>query len=108
RLALRIGAHVICEKPLVINPWNLDALQDLERETGGRVNTVLQLRLHPQLRGLRKRIEAAGAARQHEVTLTYVSARGPWYDASWKGSDERSGGVVTNIGIHLLDLLLWW
>jgi len=108
RLALRIGADVICEKPLVINPWNLDALQDLERETGGRVNTVLQLRLHPQLRGLQQRIEAGGAARQHEVALTYVSARGPWYDLSWKGADERSGGIVTNIGIHLLDLLLWW
>jgi UDP-N-acetyl-2-amino-2-deoxyglucuronate dehydrogenase len=108
RMALRIGAHVICEKPLVINPWNLDALQEMEGETGGRVNTVLQLRLHPQLEILRERIETARRSHQHDVTLTYVAPRGRWYDASWKGSDERSGGIVTNIGIHLLDLLLWW
>jgi UDP-N-acetyl-2-amino-2-deoxyglucuronate dehydrogenase len=107
RLALRIGAHAICEKPLVINPWNLDALQELERETGGRVNTVLQLRLHPQLIALRERLLAERGAPQHDVGLTYVTARGRWYDQSWKGSDERSGGIVTNIGIHFFDLLLW-
>src|SRR3954468_21164966 len=88
RLALRIGAHVICEKPLVINPWNLDALQDLERETGGRINTVLQLRLHPQLRALQDRIMRNRSSQPHDVTLTYVTARGPWYDVSWKGSEE--------------------
>lgn len=107
RLALRAGAHAICEKPLVINPWNLDALRELEQETGRTVNTVLQLRLHPRLIELRTRIANEPPSRQYEVLLTYVTARGRWYDTSWKGSDERSGGLVTNIGIHLFDLLLW-
>jgi UDP-N-acetyl-2-amino-2-deoxyglucuronate dehydrogenase len=107
RLALRAGADAICEKPLVINPWNLDALAELERETGRTVNTVLQLRLHPRLVELHDRIVQEPASWQHEVSLTYVTARGRWYDTSWKGSDERSGGLVTNIGIHLFDLLLW-
>jgi UDP-N-acetyl-2-amino-2-deoxyglucuronate dehydrogenase len=108
RLALRAGAHAICEKPLVINPWNLDALATLERETGRRAYTVLQLRLHPQLIALRERLLAERAkTKAHEVSLTYVTARGRWYDTSWKGSDERSGGIVTNIGIHFFDLLLW-
>lgn len=105
RLALRIGADAICEKPLVINPWNLDALEDLQNETGRRVYTVLQLRLHPALIALKARLESAG--RHHDVELTYVTARGGWYDVSWKGSAERSGGVATNIGIHFFDLLLW-
>ncbi len=107
RVALRIGADAICEKPLVINPWNLDALRELEQETGQRVNTVLQLRLHPELRALRDRLRLQRSSAPHEVCLTYVSARGRWYDVSWKGSDERSGGIVTNIGIHLFDLMLW-
>ncbi|HSL21763.1 MAG TPA: Gfo/Idh/MocA family oxidoreductase [Vicinamibacterales bacterium] len=107
RLALRVGADAICEKPLVINPWNLDALQEIERETGRRVHTVLQLRLHPDLIALKARIDAESPERVHDVTLTYVTARGRWYGVSWKGSDERSGGVVTNIGIHFFDLLLW-
>jgi UDP-N-acetyl-2-amino-2-deoxyglucuronate dehydrogenase len=107
RLALRVGAHAICEKPLVINPWNLDALQELEQETGGRVHTILQLRLHPELIALRERLRAEPPARRHDVSLTYITARGQWYDVSWKGSDERSGGIVTNIGIHFFDLLLW-
>jgi UDP-N-acetyl-2-amino-2-deoxyglucuronate dehydrogenase len=107
RLALRVGAHAICEKPLVINPWNLDALQELEQETGRRVNTVLQLRLHPQLIALRDRLAREPAPNGHDVCLTYITARGRWYDTSWKGSEERSGGIVTNIGIHLFDLLLW-
>src|SRR5512140_1442553 len=98
RLALRVGAGVICEKPLVINPWNLDALEEIERETGGKVNTVLQLRVHPQLMALRERLRAEPSASRHDVQLSYVTARGPWYDVSWKGSDERSGGVATNIG----------
>src|SRR5262249_22572867 len=106
RLALRVGAHAICEKPLVINPWNLDALQELERETGGRVSTVLQLRLHPQLIALRERLHRESGA-VHDVCLTYITARGSWYDVSWKGSEERSGGIVTNIGTHFCDLLLW-
>ena len=105
RLALRVGAHAICEKPLVINPWNLDALQELEQEHGRRVFTVLQLRLHPALLALKARLDAD--AGEHDVSLTYITARGAWYDVSWKGSDERSGGVATNIGIHFFDLLLW-
>jgi len=107
RFALRTGAHAICEKPLVLKPWNLDALQELEAETGGRVSTVLQLRLHPALRELKRTLDAAPAARRREVRLTYVTARGPWYHYSWKGSPDRSGGLATNIGIHLFDLLLW-
>jgi UDP-N-acetyl-2-amino-2-deoxyglucuronate dehydrogenase len=106
RLALRVGADAICEKPLVINPWNLDGLQEIERETGKRVYTVLQLRLHPDLVALKAKLDA-GPATMHDVTLTYITGRGRWYNVSWKGSDERSGGVVTNIGIHFFDLLLW-
>jgi UDP-N-acetyl-2-amino-2-deoxyglucuronate dehydrogenase len=106
RLALRIGANSICEKPLVINPWNLDALGELEQESGSRVFTVLQLRLHPTLVELRRRL-AGEAHAYHRVTLTYVTARGRWYDVSWKGSEERSGGLTMNIGIHFFDLLLW-
>jgi UDP-N-acetyl-2-amino-2-deoxyglucuronate dehydrogenase len=106
RLALRVGAHVICEKPLVINPWNLDALANLEEETGCRVSTVLQLRVHPQLIALRDRLRAE-PSRRHNVCLTYITARGGWYHVSWKGHDDRSGGIVTNIGIHFFDLLLW-
>jgi UDP-N-acetyl-2-amino-2-deoxyglucuronate dehydrogenase len=107
RLALRIGAQAICEKPLVINPWNLDALEEIEQETGGKVHTVLQLRVHPQLVDLRARLAAESRAARHDVVLTYVTSRGPWYDVSWKGSEERSGGVATNIGIHFFDLVLW-
>lgn len=108
RQALRIGADVICEKPLVINPWNLDALEELEEESHRRVNTVLQLRLHPSLVALKRRLDAESAAgKRHLVRLTYVTTRGRWYDVSWKGSEERSGGIATNIGIHFFDLLLW-
>jgi len=107
RLALRVGAHAICEKPIVINPWNLDALEELEHEAGRTVNTVLQLRLHPSLVALKARLAAEPPGRQHDVCLTYLTARGAWYTVSWKGSEERSGGLVTNIGIHLFDLLLW-
>jgi UDP-N-acetyl-2-amino-2-deoxyglucuronate dehydrogenase len=105
RLALRIGADAICEKPLVINPWNLDALEELEHESGRRVYTVLQLRLHPLLAALKQ--ELAASTGHHQVTLTYITSRGGWYDVSWKGSPERSGGIATNIGIHFFDLLLW-
>ena len=104
---LRVGADVICEKPLVINPWNLDALQELERETGRRVYTVLQLRLHPQLVALRAAVDRRSIAAPQRCRLTYITARGPWYDVSWKGRQERSGGIVTNIGIHFFDLLMW-
>ena len=112
RMALRNGCHAICEKPLVINPWNLDALLELEQETGRRVSTVLQLRVHPQLMALRETLEAQAGTdrftpRRHQVELTYVTSRGHWYDYSWKGQSEYSGGVSVNIGIHLFDLLLW-
>lgn len=107
RLAMRVGADVICEKPLVINPWNLDALAELEAETGRKVNTVLQLRLHPELMKLRQTLLAARTNRQHDVVLKYITSRGAWYHVSWKGDAEKSGGVATNIGIHLFDLLLW-
>jgi len=106
RLALRVGADAICEKPLVINPWNLDGLEDLERETGRRIWTILQLRVHPQLMALRERLRAAAGTR-HSVRLTYITARGAWYHVSWKGHDDRSGGIITNIGIHFFDLLVW-
>jgi UDP-N-acetyl-2-amino-2-deoxyglucuronate dehydrogenase len=106
RLALRVGANAICEKPLVINPWNLDGLQEIEHETGKRVFTVLQLRLHPDLVALKARLDS-NPSKMHDVTLTYITGRGRWYNVSWKGSEERSGGVVTNIGIHFFDLLLW-
>ena len=106
RLALRAGAHAICEKPLVINPWNLDALAELESETGRRVFTVLQLRLHPALIALRERLRG-DTSTMHAVELTYITTRGRWYDVSWKGDDQRSGGVGTNIGVHFFDMLLW-
>ncbi|MBI2187948.1 MAG: Gfo/Idh/MocA family oxidoreductase [Acidobacteria bacterium] len=107
RLALRVGADVICEKPLVINPWNLDALQELEIETGRRVWTVLQLRLSETLLALRRRLASGGSRVHHDVCLTYIAPRGRWYDVSWKGIPDRSGGLATNIGVHLFDLLLW-
>jgi UDP-N-acetyl-2-amino-2-deoxyglucuronate dehydrogenase len=107
RLALRVGAHALCEKPLVINPWNLDALEELERETGRSVRTVLQLRLHPALGGLKARLDAEPKGTRHDVVLTYITSRGPWYHTTWKGQIDRSGGVGTNIGIHFFDALLW-
>ena len=107
RLALRVGADVICEKPLVINPWNLDALQELEAEFGKRIYTVLQLRTHPKLLQLRERLLQDSGDRRYEVELTYIASRGIWYHFSWKGDEEKSGGVATNIGIHFFDLLLW-
>jgi UDP-N-acetyl-2-amino-2-deoxyglucuronate dehydrogenase len=105
RLALRVGSDVICEKPLVINPWNFDALEELEAETKHRIHTVLQLRVHPQLINLKQSQQKEGG--QHDVVLTYITSRGPWYHVSWKGQQDKSGGVATNIGVHLFDLLLW-
>ena len=107
RLALRVGADAICEKPLVLNPWNLDALTELEAETGRRVFTILQLRVHPALIDLRQRLAAETPGRRHQVVLTYITSRGPWYRYSWKGNADRSGGIATNIGIHFFDLLMW-
>lgn len=106
RMALRAGCDVLCEKPIVINPWNLDALRVIEQETGRRVFTVLQLRHHPAIRALRERVQASGA-KVHEVDLRYVTRRGPWYFVSWKGDEAKSGGLAMNIGVHFFDLLLW-
>jgi UDP-N-acetyl-2-amino-2-deoxyglucuronate dehydrogenase len=107
RLALRVGADAICEKPLVVNPWNLDALQELEHETKRRIWTVLQLRIHPKLVTLRNTLRSQPSHAQHDVTLTYITGRGGWYHASWKGAEEKSGGIAANIGVHFFDLL-WW
>ena len=108
RLALRVGADAICEKPLVLNPWNLDVLEALAEEYGRSVYTVLQLRVHPSLVELRERLRAEGAnGRRHRVRLSYVTSRGTWYRYSWKGDPQKSGGLATNIGIHFFDLLLW-
>lgn len=111
RFALRVGANAICEKPLVLSPWNLDALEEMEKETGRSVNTILQLRVHPSLVALRESLFAERAAKpdepNHEVALTYITSRGPWYHNSWKGNFDKAGGVATNIGIHFFDLLIW-
>mgnify|MGYP006432494173 CR=1 FL=1 len=107
RLALRLHANAICEKPLVISPWNLDQLAELETEFGRRVYTVLQLRLHPDLAALKRSLDAAPRRDKPEVELTYITRRGSWYAVSWKGRPEKSGGVAMNIGIHFFDLLLW-
>lgn len=107
RFALRVGADAICEKPLVLNPWNLDALAELEAETGRRVYNVLQLRLHPAIVALKERVQKEGAGRVYPIDLTYVTSRGRWYDVSWKGAPEKSGGIATNIGVHFFDMLTW-
>ena len=103
RFALRAGSDAICEKPLVLNPWNIDGLQELERESGRRVSTILQLRLHPAILALREKV--AGSQRRHAVDLTYITSRGRWYHASWKGEEAKSGGIATNIGVHFFDML---
>ncbi|MBX2977363.1 MAG: Gfo/Idh/MocA family oxidoreductase [Ignavibacteriaceae bacterium] len=107
RLALRIGADAICEKPLVLNPWNLDALAELEKEYGKKIYTVLQLRLHPALMKLKESLDAEPKGKKHKVELTYITSRGPWYRYSWKGDHQKSGGIATNIGIHFFDMLTW-
>lgn len=105
RFALRSEADAICEKPLVINPWNLDGLREIEEETGRRVNAILQLRLHPAIIALREKVKAQPSSSKHEVDLTYVTSRGHWYLVSWKGDERRSGGIVMNIGVHFFDML---
>lgn len=105
RFALRSGADAICEKPLVLNPWNIDGLMDLERDTGGKVNTILQLRLHPSIIALKEKISQMPADQKVDVDLTYVTSRGNWYLQSWKGDDAKSGGIATNIGVHFYDML---
>ena len=106
RFALRSDADVICEKPLVLSPWNIDGLAEAEERSGRKVNTILQLRLHPAILALRDRIAAeASNGCKHDVDLTYVTGRGLWYSYSWKGDDRRAGGIATNIGIHFFDML---
>lgn len=107
RYGMRLNADVICEKPLVLNPWNLDALKLVEQETGHRVYTILQLRLHKSIRDLKKRIENGPKDKIYDVDLTYITGRGYWYYTSWKGNINKSGGVATNIGIHFYDMLQW-
>ena len=107
RFGLRIGADVICEKPVVLNPWNVDALMDMEKETGRKVFTILQLRLHPAVIALRNEIVNGPAGKKYNVDLKYITSRGHWYNISWKGDIQKSGGIATNIGIHFFDMLLW-
>lgn len=107
RYALRLGADVICEKPLVLNPWNVDVLQDVENETGKKVFNILQLRLHPSIIALKQKVDNAPDNIVYDVDLTYITSRGHWYYTSWKGSDSKSGGIATNIGIHFYDMLCY-
>ena len=107
RFALRYGANAICEKPLVLNPWNLDALAEIENETGGKVFTILQLRLHPAIIALRENILRGPADKVYQVDLNYITSRGNWYQSSWKGDNSKAGGIATNIGIHFFDMLIW-
>ena len=108
RMALRRGADAICEKPLVLNPWNVDALMDIEKESGQQIHTILQLRLHPSIIALKNKVEAVQHKKEkYEVDLTYITSRGSWYDVSWKGDESKSGGIATNIGIHFYDMLSW-
>jgi UDP-N-acetyl-2-amino-2-deoxyglucuronate dehydrogenase len=105
RFALRSGADAICEKPLVLNPWNIDGLREIEKDTGRKVNTILQLRVHPAIIALREKIAAGQGDHKYDVDLTYITSRGNWYLRSWKGDDKKSGGIATNIGVHFYDML---
>jgi UDP-N-acetyl-2-amino-2-deoxyglucuronate dehydrogenase len=107
RVALRNDAHAICEKPIVLNPWNVDALQEIEKETGKRIYTILQLRYHPSIIALKKRVEQGPKDKIYDIDLTYFTSRGKWYFISWKGDIQKSGGVATNIGVHFFDMLGW-
>jgi UDP-N-acetyl-2-amino-2-deoxyglucuronate dehydrogenase len=107
RLALRNDANAICEKPLLLNPWNLKGLEDIEDQTGLRIYNVLQLRHHPSIIALKEKFDAMPDDKMHDVQLTYITSRGKWYFYSWKGDVKKSGGVVTNIGIHFFDMLIW-
>ncbi len=107
RYGLRLGADVICEKPVVLNPWNVDALQRVEQETGHNAYTILQLRLHPSVVALRKKVQEGPKDKVYDVDLTYITSRGNWYYSSWKGDVHKSGGIATNIGVHFYDMLCW-
>ncbi len=115
RMALRNQTDAICEKPIVLNPWNVDALQEIEKETGRKIYTILQLRHHPVIIALKEKVEQELAksqqlkakSKQYDIDLTYITSRGAWYHRSWKGDVEKSGGVATNIGVHFFDMLTW-
>jgi UDP-N-acetyl-2-amino-2-deoxyglucuronate dehydrogenase len=110
RWALRSGTNAICEKPLVLNPWNIDGLVEIEKETGKKVNTILQLRLHPSIMALKEKVEKKikeNPNKVYDIDLTYLTSRGKWYFISWKGDEKKSGGIATNIGIHFFDMLSW-
>lgn len=107
RYALRLGANAICEKPLVLNPWNIDALEQLESESGKKINTILQLRLHPSIIALREKVKEGPKDKIYDVDLRYITSRGHWYHSSWKGDVSKSGGIATNIGVHFFDMLMW-
>lgn len=107
RFGLRQGADVICEKPIVLNPWNVDALAEIEKETGKNIYNILQLRLHPSVIALKKRIEDGPKDKVYDIDLTYLTSRGNWYYTSWKGDVSKSGGIATNIGVHFYDMLMW-
>ena len=105
RFALRANADAICEKPIVLNHWNIDALQAIEKDTGKKVYTVLQLRLHPAIVALKKQVQEGPANKKYDIDLTYITARGNWYFTSWKGDEKKAGGISTNIGVHFFDML---
>jgi len=107
RFGLRLGANVICEKPIVLNPWNVDALSELENEYAGNIYNILQLRLHQSVIDLKNRIDAGPPDRVYDVDLQYYTSRGKWYHHSWKGDEKKSGGIATNIGVHFFDMLMW-
>ncbi len=107
RFSLRSGADAICEKPLVLNPWNIDKLKIIEEDTGKKIYNILQLRVHPSIISLRKKILSSKKDKKYDVNLTYITSRGSWYNRSWKGDINKSGGIATNIGIHFFDMLYW-
>lgn len=107
RFGLRIGADVICEKPIVLNPWNIDALDEIQKETNHQVYSILQLRLHPAIIELKNKIQNGPADKVYDVKLNYITSRGNWYHTSWKGDVQKSGGIATNIGVHFFDMLQW-
>ena len=107
RMALRSGADAICEKPLVLNPWNVDALAEIEKESGKRIYTILQLRLHRSIINLKNKVDTLKKEGKYDIDLTYITSRGNWYDISWKGDESKSGGIATNIGVHFYDMLSW-
>ena len=107
RMALRSGAHAICEKPIVLNPWNIDALSAIEKESDGNIYTILQLRLHSAIIALKAKVVSEVKKGKYDIDLTYITSRGKWYDNSWKGDESKSGGIATNIGVHFYDMLSW-